>query len=96
MNAEISTQVWRQQFLTVCSERSRISGKVEEPLGGGFAGLRLRYATLRPNGNGLSSPLTRCVETNGFIAGRWGACTAFRANRYQALMQALSQEELTW
>ena len=39
---------------SVRSERSRESGGVEECVVGGFAGLRLRSATLRPNGKGLT------------------------------------------
>ena len=35
---------------TVRSERSRASGEVEEQAGRGSGGLRLRCATLRPNG----------------------------------------------
>ena len=40
---------------SVRSERRRASGGVEERAPGRFAGLRLRYATLRPNGNDLTA-----------------------------------------
>src|SRR5262249_15302030 len=39
----------------VRSERSRASGEVEEPAGRGSGGLRLRCATLRPNGKGSTA-----------------------------------------
>ena len=39
----------------VRSERSRGSGGVEECVVPGFTGLRLRSATLRPNGNGSTA-----------------------------------------
>src|SRR5215467_14214681 len=37
------------------SERSRVSGEVEEQARRGSGGLRLRYATLRPNGKGSTA-----------------------------------------
>jgi hypothetical protein len=40
---------------SVRSERSRVSGGVEECAVYEFAGLRLRSATLRPNGNGSTA-----------------------------------------
>jgi hypothetical protein len=39
----------REKTLTVRSERSRVSGAVEEPARRESSGLRLRCATLRPN-----------------------------------------------
>src|SRR5215475_13412129 len=39
----------------VRSERSRASGEVEEQAGRGSGGLRLRCATLRPNGQGSTA-----------------------------------------
>ena len=46
----------------VRSERSRVSGGVEEGVDDhGFAGLRLRYATLRPNGNS-STAVRKCTN----------------------------------
>jgi len=43
-----------EKTLTVRSERGRASGEVEEQAGREFSGLRLRYATLRPNGDGIN------------------------------------------
>ena len=41
-----------EKTLAVRSERSRTSGEVEEQAGHDYGGLRLRSATLRPNGKG--------------------------------------------
>jgi len=43
-----------EKTLTVRSERSRASGEVEEQAGREFSGLRLRYATLGPNGDRIN------------------------------------------
>ena len=43
-----------EKTLTVRSERSRASGEVEEQAGRDSSGLRLRSATLRPNGDGIN------------------------------------------
>jgi len=44
----------REKPLAVRSERSRASGEVEEQAGRESGGLRLRCATLRPNGAGVN------------------------------------------
>jgi plasmid stabilization system protein ParE len=46
------TQVEKTQ--AVCSERSHASGEVEERAASGLSGLRLRCATLRPNGEKIN------------------------------------------
>ena len=43
-----------EKTLAVRSERSRASGEVEEQAGRELDGLRLRCATLRPNGDGIN------------------------------------------
>jgi hypothetical protein len=43
-----------ERTLAVRSERSRASGEVEEQAGCESGGLRLRFATLRPNGDGIN------------------------------------------
>jgi hypothetical protein len=43
-----------EKTLAVRAERSRASGEVEEQAGRESGGLRLRCATLRPNGTGIN------------------------------------------
>ena len=44
-----------ENTLAVRSERSRTSGEVEEQAGRDYGGLRLRSATLGPNGKGSTA-----------------------------------------